>query len=54
MELCFRVINGRDAKDASFDPKLHLNLPTKQEKDPRSLKVGYFKSYWEGDRPVKK
>lgn len=42
------VINGRDAKDAS---SIQAAFNYEAKKDPKKLKVGYFKSYFEGDRP---
>lgn len=41
------VINGEDEKDASSIAAA-FNFDAK--KDPKSLKVGYFKSFFEGDR----
>ncbi|WP_087937878.1 amidase family protein [Algoriphagus faecimaris] len=41
------VINGKDEKDAS-SIEAAFNFDAK--KDPKSLKVGYFKSFFEGER----
>jgi Asp-tRNA(Asn)/Glu-tRNA(Gln) amidotransferase A subunit family amidase len=42
------IINGKDVNDAS-SIQAAFNFDSK--KDPKKLKVGYFKSYFEGDRP---
>lgn len=43
------VINGEDPKDAS---SIAAAFNYSSKKDIKSLKVGYFKSYFEGDRQV--
>ncbi len=43
------VINGKDPKDAS---SLEAAFNYSSKKDVKSLKVGYFKSFFEGDRPA--
>jgi Asp-tRNA(Asn)/Glu-tRNA(Gln) amidotransferase A subunit family amidase len=42
------IINGKDVNDAS-SIQAAFNFDSK--KDPKKLKVGYFKSYFQGDRP---
>jgi Asp-tRNA(Asn)/Glu-tRNA(Gln) amidotransferase A subunit family amidase len=46
--LVLSVINGLDEKDASTIPAA-FNYSSK--KDVKSLKIGYFKPFFEGDRP---
>ncbi|MDF2156338.1 amidase [Algoriphagus sp. CAU 1675] len=42
------VINGEDAKDAS---SIQASFNFSAKNDPKKLKVGYFKPFFEGDRP---
>jgi len=42
------IINGKDVKDAS---SIAAAFNYSSKKDVKSLKVGYFKSFFEGDRP---
>ena len=42
------VLNGEDPKDAS---SIQAAFNYSSKNDPKTLKVGYFQSYFEGDRP---